>query len=773
MAPLTLSPLAFSKFLANHRGYGTFSNLDARDQPLEQLCQAYLSSVGSATHQALGSQIIHDPKMRFVYWCNGRLALIHSVVSYRLDGQPCYLAVASDTIGSYPLVSSHDLHMFDRYFLGMMAANDAKTSHFPTVDAFRPVEVPKHGDDDAETNTLTELGFSDAVEETIPVFTLLPQVLPIPPSFSVPVGLQVNQPLPQGRTYYPAFEAWCAAIRHCHSYNDGRPLNTPTGNRLFQATSFADWEELNAADNNDPNSVEVNTAPTPVPEYSATALAICDRITAISEASLLYWYQDAQLSAEESLFLHPAGPQQQAQPPSLSSDVFLTLAKSLTDAKSSKDHIDSQDFDALLIKYRLLLSYTPDGASLTYAELAPAVKAAFRLRNNVTRANQVRQAYKNFVDLQEARVDSCYQFAHFLVDQIDTPFVNALVAFNWFDAPLYLHRLSIDRLISLFQFLPVSAQNASFTSRVATENAVYDEELADEDTTRRTKWSTHLFIHGDQQTVNDIIRGANNFLFFLEFLSPDATKTFLYVGVRNYLQVLYSSPGKTWLAVYEQRFPHLAHNLLMEVQDILLPFASIAKDAPTVTGLLQNPDMDTSPVLKALEGAATAAKDRRNVLLLAIQSHDDIRYSSPRPTWAWFTPPSARRPQLPRTDNRPDRRPPAKKTRTTSSAHSRPTDDARPKQPGMLICHQGRLPRCEMLFPLTDVEKAPLCFGWTFVGYSCRALASGKRCKFFHASSVQDIPDKQRQRFIDWVSTTPSILFAPGKGPSPEGTESG
>ncbi|KAG7344874.1 hypothetical protein IV203_032405 [Nitzschia inconspicua] len=380
--------------------------------------------------------------------------------------------------------------MFDRYFLGMMAANDAKTSHFPTVDAFRPVEVPKHGDDDAETNTLTELGFPDAVEETIPVFTLLPQVLPIPPSFSVPVGLQVDQPLPQGRTYYPAFEAWCAAIRHCHSYNVGRPLNTPTGNWLFQATSFADWEELNAVDKNDPNSVEVNTAPTPVPEYSATALAICDRITAISEASLLYWYQDAQLSAEESLFLHPAGPQQQAQPPSSSSDVFLTLAKSLTDAKSSKDHIDSQDFDALLIKYRLLLSYTPDGASLIYAELAPAIKAAFRLRNNVTRANQVRQAYKNFVDLQEARVDSCYQFAHFLVDQIDTPFVNALVAFN-------------------------CAQNASFTSLVATENAVYDEELADEDTTRRTKRSTHLFIHGDQQTVNDIIRGANNYLFFL------------------------------------------------------------------------------------------------------------------------------------------------------------------------------------------------------------------------------------------------------------------
>ncbi|KAG7373857.1 hypothetical protein IV203_012952 [Nitzschia inconspicua] len=178
--------------------------------------------------------------------------------------------------------------------------------------------------------------------------------------------------------------------------------------------------------------------------------------------------------------------------------------------------------------------------------------------------------------------------------------------------------------------------------------------------------------------------------------------------------------------------------------------------------------MDTSPVLKALEGAATAAKDRRNVLLLAIQSHDDIRYSSPRPTWAWFMPPSAQRPQLPRTDDRPDRRPPAKKTRTTSSAPSRPTDDARPKQPGMLICHQGRLPRCEMLFPLTDVEKAPLCFGWTFVSYSCRALASGKRCKFFHASSVQDIPDKQRQRFIDWASTTPSISFAPGKGPSPE-----
>ncbi|KAG7360110.1 hypothetical protein IV203_035209 [Nitzschia inconspicua] len=47
----------------------------------------------------------------------------------------------------------------------------------------------------------------------------------------------------------------------------------------------------------------------------------------------------------------------------------------------------------------------------------------------------------------------------------------------------------------------------------------------------------------------------------------------------------------------------------MEVQDILIPFASNAKDAPTVTALLQNPDMDTSPIVKTLEGATTNAKD--------------------------------------------------------------------------------------------------------------------------------------------------------------------
>ncbi|KAG7368181.1 hypothetical protein IV203_030924 [Nitzschia inconspicua] len=597
MAPLTLSPLAFAKFLAIHRGYGIFSHLGVRDRPLEQLCHSYLSSVGSTNHQALSSQIIHDPKMRFVYWCDGRLALFHSVVAHERDGRHCYLA----------------------------------SSHFPTIDAYRPAEVPKQGDDDAETNTLTELGFPDAVEETIPVFTLLPQILPIPPGFSVPVGIQVDQPLPPGRTYHPAFEAWCAAVRHCHDYNSGRPLNTTTANRLFHATFFDDWAELHTVATNDPDSVETSHPLTPIPDHSAPAVAIRDRITAISEASLLHWYQDASLSDQESQFIHPTAPQQQATSSSQpsSNEVLLSLAKSLTDAKSSKDHIDSQEFDTLLIKYRILLSYTPDGASLAYAELAPAVKAAFRLRNNVNRANQVREAYTNFIALQEARADSCYHFAHFLEGQIDTPFVNALVAFNWFASPLHLHRLSIDRLLSIFQFLPVDAQNASYTARVATENAVYDEELADEDTTRRTKRSTHLFIHGNQRTIKDVIRGANNLLFFLEFLSPDAHKTLLYVGVRNYLQVLYSSTGKHWLAIYESRFPHLAHSLLMEVQDILTPFIAIAKDAPTVTALLQNPDMDMSPVVKALNGAATHARDRKNFLLGAMQSNDNTRYSSP------------------------------------------------------------------------------------------------------------------------------------------------
>ncbi|KAG7361122.1 hypothetical protein IV203_036222 [Nitzschia inconspicua] len=387
MAPLTLSPLAFAKFLAVHRGYGTFSHLGVRDRPLEQLCQSYLSSVGSTNHHALSSQVIHDPKMRFVHWCDGRLALFHSVVAHERDGRHCYLAVASDTIGSYPLVSSYDLQMFDRFFLGMMAANVAQSSQFPIIDAYRPAEVPKQGDDDAETNTLTEL---------------------------------VDQPLPPGRTYHPAFEAWCAAVRNCHSYNSGKPLNTPSTNCLFHATSFDDWAELHAVATNDPTSVETSHPLTPVPDHSAPAVAIRDRVTLISEASLLYWYQDASLSDQESQFLHPTTPQQQAtslsQPSS--NEVLLSLAKSLTDAKSSKDHIDSQEFETLLIKYRILLSYTPDGASLAYAELAPAVKAAFRLRNNVNRANQVREAYTNFIALQEARADSCYHFAHFLEGQI-------------------------------------------------------------------------------------------------------------------------------------------------------------------------------------------------------------------------------------------------------------------------------------------------------------------------------------------------------------------
>ncbi|KAG7361125.1 hypothetical protein IV203_036225 [Nitzschia inconspicua] len=282
--------------------------------------------------------------------------------------------------------------------------------------------------------------------------------------------------------------------------------------------------------------------------------------------------------------------------------------------------------------------------------------------------------------------------------------------------------LSIDRLLSIFQFLPVDAQNASYTARVATENAVYDEELADEDTTRRTKRSTHLFIHGNQRTINDVIRGANNLLFFLEFLSPDAHKTLLYVGIRNYLQALYSSTGKHWLAIYESRFPHLAHSLLIEVQDILTPFIAIAKDAPTVTAILQNPDMDMSPVVKALNGAATHAQDRKNFLLGAMQLNDNTRYSSPPHTWAWFTPPTVRRPQPSRLDDSQDRRPPAKRTRTTSG-------------PGML---------------------------------SCRALQTGKRCRFFHASSVLDIPETHRQRFIDWVTDTPNVSFAPCKGPSPK-----
>ncbi|KAG7357910.1 hypothetical protein IV203_014497 [Nitzschia inconspicua] len=99
---------------------------------------------------------------------------------------------------------------------------------------------------------------------------------------------RLDQPLPPGQTYHPAFEAWCAAVRHCHSYNSGKPLNTPSANRLFHATSFDDWAELHAVATNDPTSVETSHPLTPVPDHSAPAVAIRDRNTAISEASLLH-----------------------------------------------------------------------------------------------------------------------------------------------------------------------------------------------------------------------------------------------------------------------------------------------------------------------------------------------------------------------------------------------------------------------------------------------------------------------------------------------------
>ncbi|KAG7368827.1 hypothetical protein IV203_031570 [Nitzschia inconspicua] len=678
MAPLNVQPVALATFLATQRGFSTFSDLDARDHSVEKQCVSYYRSVGSEAQSAYMHQLLHHRTLRFVYLAGRRIASVHSIVLHQRNGTPRYLAIASDTIGHQPLVSSDNLSLFHGFFLGIVQTDPTDGSPFPTLTEHRPADLPKNGTDG--NNSHTDLGFPDATEATLPVFTLLPTVCPIPlasPSLS---GMTFPNPFPL-------------------------PLAMDTTNHLpLGALLSAIASPITTAAPSIPHPIIPSSTPNPSTPGPRSRTA-----------------------------RHP----------------LLASIKSISEARQSSDQLDPKDLNTLLTKFRLLLATVSDDSSVSLPELSPTVVAALKIRNKSERAALLRQAFENFMKARDKQ-PGANGLANFLPGQFDVALVNSICAFQFMEQALWFVRENIDRHVSIIQFLQVDPRDPKYLARVSTDNAVAQEDLADVDKSKRTTKNTHLFIRGSQRSVDDVVVAASNFLLFIEFLSPNGRFSTLFECIQAFIHSLTTFKGKYWASITIRKLPHLPHSLLNELQDIINIFVTISKDPDTVLSLAPNTDTDPSFLAPTFQKARASASDIVRHLEQTMHTSAAARFGTPNDSYFWFRDPEPKRPSA-----LPEERPGASKK-------PRNSDDSKPS--GFLVCHSKTIPRCDILFPVRT-GTAFLCFGWCFVGHTCK----NRPCTFAHINSMRAIVDKDiRQRLIQWVRDSPSISFAPGHGPPPE-----
>ncbi|KAG7365319.1 hypothetical protein IV203_038522 [Nitzschia inconspicua] len=692
-------------------------------------------------------QLLHHRTLRFVYLAGRRIASVHSIVLHQRNGTPRYLAIASDTIGHQPLVSSDNLSLFHGFFLGIVQTDPTDGSPFPTLTEHRPADLPKNGTDG--NNSHTDLGFPDATEATLPVFTLLPTVCPIPPGFPIPVGHDLSQPLPpaSGNGYYKPFATWCAAVRHCIAHNNGCPVNSSPDNTLFNPKSFDTWTSLK---NSETSTIGLESRWQIIPDYDATSTDGYEELMSVAPSALLYWHSATSLSDEESAFLAPERtPTPGPQPAGITADSLISLVKSISEARQSSDQLDPKDLNTLLTKFRLLLATVSDDSSVSLPELSPTVVAALKIRNKSERAALLRQAFENFMKARDKQ-PGANGLANFLPGQFDVALVNSICAFQFMEQALWFVRENIDRHVSIIQFLQVDPRDPNYLARVSTDNAVAQEDLADVDKSKRTTKNTHLFIRGSQRSVDDVVVAASNFLLFIEFLSPNGRFSTLFECIQAFIHSLTTFKGKYWASITIRKLPHLPHSLLNELQDIINIFVTISKDPDTVLSLAPNTDTDPSFLAPTFQKARASASDIVRHLEQTMHTSAAARFGTPNDSYFWFRDPEPKRPSA-----LPEERPGASKK-------PRNSDDSKPS--GFLVCHSKTIPRCDILFPVRT-GTAFLCFGWCFVGHTCK----NRPCTFAHINSMRAIVDKDiRQRLIQWVRDSPSISFAPGHGPPPE-----
>ena len=370
------------------------------------------------------------------------------------------------------------------------------------------------------------------------------------------------------------------------------------------------------------------------------------------------------------------------------------------------------------------------------------------------------------------------------VDTLNGPFVRCMVRCHIHSEPLNACVSTLNKKISVFNFAPCATNNKALQLMIVTDGRFYYENFHDDDA--KTGKTHDLFIDGDMQHVNCIRETLYNFLLLLAFVCPRYAESYIHVKLMKYMAILNSPGGDTFLRSTVAISPHMKHNLLCDVQQLIT-----ACWRPWLT--------NNRLVSQAAAGEEVSCKDTTDY---ADQACDSIfqklqvacygghaAYDLPSGSYHFFQErrnlPGAkkrdnhrderRREDPRREDFRQDKRP--KQNNHEAGGGNRP--EANRPGPQRINIEMQKLQRSAGIltctaFPPThfphrfqSLNNKILCTNFATTGLCCPFAQAD--CHFAHVQSLKDLSAADQKAFTAWVKNTTNMTWAAGKGPSTSG----
>ncbi|KAG7347849.1 hypothetical protein IV203_016554 [Nitzschia inconspicua] len=444
------------------------------------------------------------------------------------------------------IAARHDReNPLDGFVVSIASIARIRENSFVALENVTPDAVHK-----TSTNSNDELGFPGAMDDDLPAFVLLPEMMPVPLGYSLPISAKISNgvpPPPAGKAWWPPLPFWMEAMHYLFKHNGGKPVTTPTNNLLFTGNGVVldevhNWEKRCAK-----GSIHVEMVPLH-PEHSLLT-STWPVISTKQDQKLLTWYNKTKLTAEE--LAASGSPLPAAGNPGSHFDLTKELISHLSSAtKSAKDGSNKD-----LIQNSIHLRQT-----------------------NGSVETKLASALHFHIEQQRKEGTLAAMASKWTKEQLYVLFANAIAEFTVLNDSIVSESSSFGYKITVFCFLVVLVTNFHFQKRVTGEQFANRQDLHVELDRNKAKKTTELFVMGEQKSIDDVVHALFNMMCFLTFVNTNCDKSNLHSFLYDLVKLLTHGPMQNWFTRQTATAKCVPHNVLVTIQDAIAGFFAFASN---------------------------------------------------------------------------------------------------------------------------------------------------------------------------------------------------
>lgn len=750
----TYQSLIASKFAAE--GFTKFSTSAIKDDAVTakvattwqklDLAQRILCTMHSTHHQVL------------TFDENGKLQVLTKPTpgSIGPTNTSCILASRSDDFDLPVPIYIAGSDTFGSTLIGLAPKAIALKFRWPTSPT---CPVSTTGPDPAEPPSADRVHMPYTDDDQKPVLVEIPKVVPVPPGFFFPVGIDIGLVHDiDDLTDYQQLAEWYKVCKHLHDFATTKSLTSPN-NTLFLPADI-DTSKFSQA-GTIPCSLGVEMHHLAIDSSSAK-----DVVEIIRNLKHHLAYTYVANDPAPTTPTRPALPSRIADPNSVSPTSLVdAFIQATGKSRSTTDKEKDQDKEESIAFYRLLFGRTVTTVDLisntSTTEFIPAdlqkkftdilgtskgSRAAGKLQQMMTDFQMSIASSDKAIDI-DCNFNTAVFDAFFATQIQQCRFATKSIVINE-DAPA--------TEIGIHHFGPVNQQSHEYKEVQRGNLKILHQEQVGEDKSKISNRRTSLFTNIDLDSFSSIVKMLSTFIGFVRMVTvyDEKNPPDMIDGLLNGLRALRSEEAQ----VFERnhcKSPGICFNVAQDFQNMTLGFVNASHKSPYRQAILEKQPLPPSIMSKAKRVQNIYLNNMVQIFNSGImqaylnvpKTYTTIFYgktgtSDRKPAES----PKVKTPT--KNDRQPPTQPPARDNQQQQNRRGilKFTGEGKPPIPDMSFPH-----------PTNPNQKSPMCMNSALKNKECRF---GTRCRLFHASKPSEIPANLRAPMQAWVTATPGMEWA-------------